>query len=61
MHIPDAGGGELVMPNLHEHAVQADGGVSLRTHLLLLVLPQEHVAIQPIKVPTVPDLLWTFS
>ena len=49
------------MPHLHEHAVQADGGVSLRTHLLLLVLPQEHVAIQPIEVSAVPDVLWTFS
>ena len=49
------------MPHLHEPAVQAYGSLGLWTHLLLLVLSQEHVPIQPIKVSPVPNYLRTLS
>ena len=48
------------MSHLHEPAVQTYGGVCLWAHLLLLVLSQEHVALQPIEVPVVPDVFWAF-
>ncbi len=49
------------MSHLYEPSLQTYGGVSLWTCFLLLVLPQEHVAFQPIEVPAVPDFLWPFS
>lgn len=48
------------MSHLYEPAVQTYGGVGLWTYFLLLVLPQEHVALQPIQVPAMPDVIWPF-
>jgi len=49
------------MSHMYEPAVQTYGGVFLWTYFLLLVLPQEHVTVQPIEVSTVPDVIWTLS